>query len=58
MSVACPLAPPEGWWSMILLLGRAIRFPFVPAQRSREPMLAACPRHRVEISGLMYCMVS
>ena len=58
MSVACPWAPPEGWWIMIRALGSANRLPLSPAISSSEPAEAAWPNTRVEISGRTYCMVS
>ena len=58
MSTAWPAAPPWGWWMRIRALGRAKRFPFVPAARTTAAAEAACPMHIVETSPLMYCMVS
>lgn len=55
---ALTLAPPEGWWIMILELGSEWRMPGLPAARSREPMLAACPTHHVQMGFRMYCIVS
>src|SRR5882724_10063194 len=58
MSVAWPCTPPSGWWIMMRACGSAKRLPLAPAASSQAAMLAACPTHRVETSGLMYCMVS
>ena len=43
---------------MTLEFGRQKRFPFAPAVNKNAPMLAACPTHKVETSGLMNCIVS
>ena len=39
-------------------LGRARRLPGVPAASSTAAAEAAWPKHRVAISGRMYCIVS
>ena len=58
MSVAWPWAPPEGWWTMIRLFGRAKRLPLAPAVSSSEPIDAAWPMQSVLTGRRMYCMVS
>ena len=58
MSEAWPWKPPIGWWIITRELGRQKRLPLAPAASSSAPMLAACPMHSVETSGLMNCMVS
>lgn len=52
------LAPPEGWCTMILALGRECLMPAVPDASSRLPILAAWPTHQVEMGFKMYCIVS
>ena len=58
MSVAWPRAPPLGWCTMILELGRLYLIPWVPAASSRLPMLQAWPTHHVLMGGSTYCIVS
>ena len=58
MSEAWPPTPPQGWWSRILECGSANRLPLVPAASSTAPADAACPKQKVETSGLMYLSVS
>ena len=43
---------------MILEFGSENLFPFVPAESKKDPIDAACPMHKVDISGLTYCIVS
>ena len=58
MSVAWPWKPPEGWWIMIRVLGRAKRMPLVPPARIGTAIDAASPMQIVLMRGLMYCIVS
>ena len=58
MSDAWPWKPPIGWWIITRELGSAKRLPFAPAASSNAPMLAACPTHSVDTSGLTNCIVS
>ena len=51
-------APPEGWCSMMRLLGSDMRCPVSPAHSSRLAMDAAWPMHRVEMGLLTYCRQS
>ena len=44
-------APPCGWCTITLACGKACLKPGLPAVKSREPMLQACPIHHVEIGG-------
>ena len=37
ISVACPWAPPDGWWIIISEFGRARRFPFAPPAEGMLP---------------------
>ncbi len=43
ISVAVPSMPASGWWIMMRLWGRALRFPLAPAAIRSEPMLAHWP---------------
>ena len=43
---------------MIFELGSENLLPLAPAAIKNAPMLAAMPRHKVETSGLMNCIVS
>lgn len=54
----CPAAPPEGWCSIILLLGSDRRWPASPAARSKDAMEHAWPTAKVATGHLMYCIVS
>ncbi len=58
MSEAWPWKPPSGWWIITRELGRQKRLSLAPAASRSAPMLAACPTHSVDTSGLMNCMVS
>ena len=49
---------PDGWWIMTRELGRLYLMPGVPAARSSDAMLHACPTHHVDIGGRTYCIVS
>lgn len=48
-------APPEGWCTMMRLLGRERRWPGSPAASSRLAMLAACPMQMVLMGFRRYC---
>ena len=58
MSTACPLAPPRGWWIMILEFGMLDLFPLAPAPRMKAPMDAASPKQQVWMSALHICTSS
>jgi len=58
ISVACPCAPPNGWWIMISAFGNAKRLPFSPAVNKNEPIEAAIPITMVWTSALIKFMVS
>ena len=58
MSVTWPWVPAEGWWIITSALGKAIRFPLVPAASRKAPMEAAMPTQMVATSHFTYCMVS
>ena len=53
MSLACPCAPPKGWWIITSLFLRAKRFPFAPDESRNAAMLAAMPMQMVETSHLI-----
>ncbi|MFS8030153.1 hypothetical protein Hanom_Chr17g01530761 [Helianthus anomalus] len=50
-SIACPLAPPSGWWIMILVFGIAKRLPLVPPPRIMEAVDADMPSAIVDTSA-------
>lgn len=52
------LAPPWGWWIIILECGKECLIPGDPAARSKEAIEQAWPTHQVAIGGCTYCMVS
>mmetsp|Transcript_1103 Transcript_1103/g.7115 ORF Transcript_1103/g.7115 Transcript_1103/m.7115 type:complete len:242 (-) Transcript_1103:133-858(-) len=58
MSLACPLAAPDGEWSMILVCGKQYRFPFAPLDSRNPPMANAPPKPTVPTSLRQCFMVS
>ena len=58
MSLAWPSTPPNGWWRRIRAWGRAKRLPLAPAPSSTAAAEAAWPKQKVDMSGLMYFIVS
>jgi hypothetical protein len=58
MSAAWPCAPPSGWWIMMRALGSDLRLPLAPAPSRNAPMDAAMPKHTVDTSQGMNCIVS